>query len=60
MAAIGSLPLALALAGGCQQKLDPQEYGQIIPDLPKIKGAQKRYPLPQLEEPEESQPEGQK
>ncbi len=40
----------LAVAG-CAPKLDPQEYGQVVSELPKVQGADKPYRLPQLDEP---------
>lgn len=50
---------AFALAGiclpavgtlGCAPKLDPQEYGEVITELPYVPGVEKPYPLPELEE----------
>jgi hypothetical protein len=54
------LLLAATVSVGCEQKLDPQRYGQIIPELPQIKGADKPYPLPQLEEPSDEASDSQK
>ena len=47
------LPLA-----GCQPALDPDKYGEIINEVPQVPGADKPYPLPQLEE--SMQPEAEK
>jgi hypothetical protein len=47
----GVLLVALVLVGGCAPSLDPQEYGQVIHEIPKVEGADEPYPLPQLEEP---------
>jgi hypothetical protein len=44
---VGVLPLGLAFAG-CERPLDPQEYGQTMTQLPKIKGAEKKYVFPEL------------
>lgn len=52
-AIVGILLLALVPLAGCEQKLDPRQYGQIITALPEIKGADKPFPLPQLEDPAE-------
>ena len=42
---------------GCAPKLRPREYGQVIHDLPKLPGAEKPYPLPELDEPKETSKE---
>ncbi len=55
LAAVGVLPLGLALAG-CEKSLDPQEYGQIMTQIPKIKGAEKKYVFPELTVPKEKEP----
>jgi hypothetical protein len=34
-------------APGCQPKLDPQEYGEVITTLPYVRGIEKPYPLPE-------------
>jgi hypothetical protein len=59
-AVAGLLLLASAVLLGCEPKLDEQQYGQIIYDVPKINGADRPYPLPQLEDPEEKPNEGEK
>jgi hypothetical protein len=48
--AIAGLLLA---AGGCEARLDPAQYGEIVTKLPKIEGADKPYQLPDLDEPTE-------
>lgn len=35
---------------GCQPALDPQEYGEVITELPYVPGVEKPYPLPEVEE----------
>ena len=35
---------------GCQPKLDPKEYGEVITVLPYVPGIEKPYRLPELEE----------
>ncbi len=35
---------------GCQPSLDPDQYGEIIYEVPRVPGADKPYPLPQLED----------
>jgi hypothetical protein len=57
---IGILLVGATLVAGCQPTLDPQRYGEILNDLPKIKGAEKPFPLPQLEEKPEEPAEDQK
>jgi len=41
----------LLAAGGCETKLDPAQYGEIVTKLPKVEGADKPYQLPDLDEP---------
>ena len=50
-------PLALAAScslglatSGCQPKLDPQEYGEVVTELPYVPGTEKPYRLPELEQ----------
>jgi hypothetical protein len=45
---------ALAVVGlltvgslGCEPKLDPQEYGELVTELPRVPGVEKPYPLPE-------------
>jgi hypothetical protein len=57
--AVGSLFLAVSLAG-CQPKLDPAEFGEVVHELPTIKGTEKPYPLPQLKESKETEDEAEK
>jgi hypothetical protein len=48
--------VALSVAGlsGCgQPDLNTPEYGQILKELPRVKGSDKLFPLPRLETPEE-------
>jgi hypothetical protein len=40
---------------GCQKQLDPREYGQVVNQVPTVEGADKPFPLPQLDEPEKPQ-----
>ena len=47
---LAALPLLLSIIGCEQPKLDPQKYGKVLPDLPRISGVEKPYSLPQLEE----------
>ena len=49
-AATGGALAAVCLAslGGCQDRFDPAVYGRVEHKLPKIKGADEPYPLPQL------------
>jgi hypothetical protein len=42
-----------SMAMGCAPRLDPEQHGEVIYEVPKIQAAQKPYPLPQLEEPKE-------
>jgi hypothetical protein len=56
----GFLLLTSAVRIGCEPKLQEQQYGQIIYDVPKVKGADRPYPLPQLEDPEEKPSEDEK
>jgi hypothetical protein len=35
---------------GCQPKLDPKEYGEVITVLPYVRGVEKPYSLPGPEE----------
>ncbi len=52
--------LACLVAVGCAPALDPQQYGEVIHELPEIEGADKEYPLPELEEQEPPTPEDEK
>ena len=42
---------------GCGKSLDPQEYGKVIYEVPKVEGADTPYPLPQLDAPEQDEVE---
>lgn len=53
LAAAFFLAVAAVVLTGCETKLDPQEYGEIVYELPKVKGADVPYPLPKLEESED-------
>jgi hypothetical protein len=44
------LVLLAATLAGCEPQLDPEQYGKVIYELPKVEGANLPYPLPQLEE----------
>ena len=46
----GILVAGCLICAGCAPKLDPREYGEVIYQLPKIKGADAPYPLPELED----------
>lgn len=48
--ALGLAALLLLTASGCEKRLDPAEYGQVIYELPKIEGADQPFPLPKLDE----------
>jgi hypothetical protein len=50
--AIGLLLFLAAVLAGCQPKLDPQRYGQILPAVPQLEGTDLPYPLPELDEPD--------
>jgi hypothetical protein len=45
---IGLLPFTLT---GCGPRLDSSEFGTILHEIPKVTGADKPYPMPQLDEP---------
>jgi hypothetical protein len=49
-----------ALLIGCDPPLDPEQYGQIVNDVPQVEGADKPYPLPQLDEPTKTDEPAQK
>ena len=34
---------------GCEKRLDPQEYGQVLDSLPQVEGADKPWPLPEMQ-----------
>jgi hypothetical protein len=40
---------ALAIPGCGPPKLDPQEYGELITDLPRLPETEKPYRLPEIE-----------
>lgn len=42
--------LLCATLCGCEPELTPERYGKVIYNLPHIEGADRPYPLPQLEE----------
>jgi len=44
--------LAVVSIAGCGNTLDPQEYGKVIFEVPKVEGADAPYPLPELDVPE--------
>ena len=44
------LALLGATLAGCEPQLDPEQYGKVVYELPKVEGANLPYPLPQLEE----------
>ncbi|MGD9720221.1 MAG: hypothetical protein AB7O59_07685 [Pirellulales bacterium] len=43
------LLLVLVSLNGCAPQLDPATYGKVIYEVPKVQGAEKPYPLPELE-----------
>ncbi len=45
--------LLTAPLAGCDPPLDPETYGRVIYDVPKVPGSEKPYPLPELEESED-------
>ena len=54
-AGLSFLTAGCVAIAGCQKRLDPGEYGEIIYRSPKVAGVEKPYPLPELDEPEETQ-----
>jgi hypothetical protein len=44
------LVLLAATLAGCEPRLDPEQYGKVVYELPKVEGANLPYPLPQLED----------
>ena len=59
-AAAGLLLLICAVLPGCEPNLNEQEYGRIIYEVPKVDGANRPYPLPQLEDTQEKPSEDDK
>jgi hypothetical protein len=59
-AVAGFLLLTSAVLAGCEPKLPEQQFGQIIYDVPKVKGADRPYPLPQIDDAEEKPSEDEK
>ena len=59
-AAAALLLLLGAALTGCNPRLDPQEYGEVVTVIPPVEGAEKPYPLPKLEEPPKDDEQGQK
>jgi len=59
-AAIGLLLLVAAGLAGFQRTLDPRQYGQILPNVPKLEGTDRPYPLPELDEPDEDSKDAEK
>lgn len=47
---LGVIVALFAPSGGCAPQLDAQQYGKVVPSVPKVEGADKPYPLPELEE----------
>lgn len=39
------------LAAGCQHHFDPAKYGEVVPELPVVKGADRPYDMPELKQP---------
>jgi hypothetical protein len=52
---IGALMIAAILLPmtGCRDEFDPQQYGEVIHEVPSIHKDGGRYPLPQLEDPDD-------
>jgi len=48
--ALSGICLLTIAAPGCQPTLDPQEYGEVLTELPYVPGIEKPYPLPESEE----------
>jgi hypothetical protein len=51
---------AALVSPGCTRKLDPRQYGEVIHEVPKFRGTEKPYPMPQLDEPAGSTEKGSK
>jgi len=49
-----------AMFAGCEPKLDPERFGEVIYQVPQIQGAEEPYKLPQLEKPDNEAPEAEK
>jgi hypothetical protein len=45
-----------SLVGGCAPTLDPQDYGQVLPVIPHVKGTERPFPLPELDKQDENKP----
>ncbi len=45
---LGLLPI---IAGGCGPRLTSADLGTIVREIPKVPGADKPYPMPQLDKP---------
>ncbi len=58
--AIVSMGLLLALALGCSGRLDPEKYGEVVTELPHVKGVERPYPLPELKQEPEKEAEAPK
>jgi hypothetical protein len=48
LVSIGLLPFTVT---GCGPRLNSSEFGTILHEIPKVPGADKPYPMPQLDEP---------
>ncbi len=44
---------------GCKPRLDPQEYGEVVTELPHVPGVEKPYPLPSPDESSDEAEDGQ-
>ena len=42
--------LVSLVEGGCRPQLDPEQYGEVLSGLPRVPGAEKPYPLPEIDE----------
>ncbi|MBI3837393.1 MAG: hypothetical protein HY288_05610 [Planctomycetia bacterium] len=59
-AAAAFLLLSCVIFAGCDPAPNPKEFGEVITELPQIEGAEKPYPLPQLEDPQKTDEQDQK
>jgi hypothetical protein len=50
---LGLLPI---IAGGCGPRLTSADLGTIVREIPKVPGADKPYPMPQLDKPAAAEP----
>ncbi len=46
----GVLMVLVITSTGCAPQTDPQQYGKILQEVPRVEGADEPYRLPELEE----------